>query len=126
MTWSLNTRLLVASSVVLIAFLGATGLVLDNAFRASAESALRERLQNQLYALLAASDVDDSGILKLPAELPDPRFSQIGSGLYAEVVDAGGQMQWRSRSMLGVSIPFPKSPAIGQRVFAPIATQNGA
>jgi len=126
MSASLNTRLLVASSVVLAAFLGATGLVLDNAFRASAESALRDRLQNQLYALLAATDVDDHGVLKLPAELPDPRLSQIDSGLYAEVVDASGQALWRSRSMLGLHIPFPKSPAVGKRSFVPVQAKNGA
>jgi len=125
MTPSLNTRLLVASSVVLAAFLGATGLTLDNAFRASAESALRDRLQNQLYALLAASDVDDRGVLRLPAELPDPRFSQIGSGLYAEVVDADGRALWRSRSMLGLHVPFPKPPAVGKRAFVPLAAGNG-
>lgn len=125
MTLSLNTRLLVASSVVLAAFLGTTGLVLDNAFRASAESALRDRLQNQLYALLAASDVDDHGVLKLPADLPEPRFSQVGSGLYAEVVDAAGRALWRSRSMLGRKISFPKSPAVGKRIVAPIQGQNG-
>jgi len=125
MSWSLNTRLLAASTVVLAAFLGITGLVLDNAFRASAESALRDRLQNQLYALLAASDVDELGALKLPAELPDPRFSQVGSGLYAEVVDAGGHTLWRSRSTLGLRIPYPKSERVGRRVFTPLSTRSG-
>jgi len=123
--WSLNTRLLAASTVVLAAFLGATGLVLDNAFRANAESALRDRLQNQMYALLAASDVDEQGVLKLPPELPDPRFSQIGSGLYAEVVDAHGQAQWQSRSMLGLRIPFPDSRTVGARVFTALETRKG-
>lgn len=126
MTLSLNARLLAASTLVLTAFLGATGLSLDNAFRASAESALRDRLQNQLYALLAASDVDDAGVLKLPAELPDPRFSQINSGLYAEVVDAAGRTLWRSRSLLGVDLRFPPVPAVGQRTFAPIEAASGA
>jgi hypothetical protein len=47
MTLSLNTRLLLASSLVLAAFLGITGLVLDRAFRASADTALRDRLQGR-------------------------------------------------------------------------------
>jgi len=104
-TLSLNTRLLLASSVVLAAFLGITGLVLDSAFRASADTALRDRLQGYVYALLAASDLDARGRLRLPAELPDPRFSLIGSGLYAEVVDSGGRPVWRSKSLLGLKIP---------------------
>lgn len=124
MTLSLNTRLLLASSVVLAAFLGITGLVLDRAFRASADTALRDRLQGYVYALLAASDLDAHGKLRLPAELPDPRFSLIGSGLYAEVVDSGGQLVWRSKSLLGLTIPFAKIPLVGEREFVPLAVDR--
>ena len=124
MTLSLNTRLLLASSVVLAAFLGITGLVLDRAFRASADTALRDRLQGYVYALLAASDLDARGKLHLPAELPDPRFSLIGSGLYAEVVDSGGKSVWRSKSLLGLTIPFAKPPVVGQREFVALAVDR--
>jgi len=123
-TLSLNTRLLLASSVVLAAFLGITGLVLDRAFRASADTALRDRLQGHVYALLAASDLDARGALRLPAELPDPRFSLIGSGLYAEVVDSGGKPVWRSKSLLGLGIAFSLLPQVGQREFAPLAVDR--
>jgi len=122
---SLTNRLLLASSAVLAGFLGITGLVLDNAFRESAETALRDRLQGHVYALLAASDVDARGLLKLPAELPDARFSQPASGLYAEVTDATGNSLWRAKSMLGVSIPPTPLPAIGQRQFNQINTERG-
>lgn len=124
MTLSLNTRLLLASSLVLAAFLGITGLVLDRAFRASADTALRDRLQGYVYALLAASDLDARGKLHLPAELPDPRFSLIGSGLYAEVVDSGGKPIWRSKSLLGLTIPFANAPVVGQREFVPLAVDR--
>ena len=124
MTLSLNTRLLLASSVVLAAFLGITGLVLDRAFRASADTALRDRLQGYVYALLAASDLDAHGKLRLPAELPDPRFSLIGSGLYAEVVDSSAQPVWRSKSLLGLTIPFAKIPLVGEREFVPLAVDR--
>ena len=125
MTLSLNARLLLASSVVLAAFLGITGLILDNAFHDSAETALRDRLQGHVYALLAASDNDAHGVLHLPAELPDPRFSMVDSGLYAEVVGVGGAPVWRSKSMLGRRIPFGPAPALGQRAFAPAMTDSG-
>ena len=124
MTLSLNTRLLLASSVVLAAFLGFTGLVLDSAFRASADTALRDRLQGYVYALLAASDLDARGTLHLPAELPDARFSLIGSGLYAQVVDSSGTSIWRSKSMLGLTIPFASTPGVGQREFAQLAVDR--
>lgn len=125
MTLSLNTRLLLTSSLVLAAFLGMTGLVLDNAFRDSAETALRDRLQGQVYALLAASDLDTRGQLQLPAELPDPRLSLIGSGLYAEVLDADGTAIWRSRSLLGFAVPPSPVPAVGQRAFARLGDDSG-
>ena len=124
MTLSLNARLLLASSVVLAAFLGVTGLVLDRAFQASTEAALRDRLQGHLYALLAASDLDKGGVLGLPAELPDPRFSLIGSGLYAELVSSTGAPLWRSKSLLGSQIVFAKAPALGQRAFAKLTTDK--
>jgi len=123
-TLSLNTRLLLASSMVLAAFLGITGLVLDSAFRASADTALRDRLQGYVYALLAASDLDARGKLHLPAELPDARFSLIGSGLYAEVVDGSGKPVWRSKSLLGLNIPFTKTPAVGEREFVKIEVER--
>ena len=125
MILSLNTRLLLASSVVLAAFLGATGLVLDRAFQASTEAALRDRLQGHLYALLAASDLDKRGVLQLPAELPDPRFSLVGSGLYAELVGPTNTPLWRSKSLLGSQLIFAKVPALGQREFAKLTTDKG-
>jgi two-component system sensor histidine kinase PhoQ len=123
---SLTARLLLASSAVLTGFLGVTGLVLDNAFRDSAETALRDRLQGHVYALLAASDQDARGVLQLPAELPDPRFSQIDSGLYAEVLDARGQSLWRGRSLLGVTLPPTPRPAVGERRFERVTSDRGA
>lgn len=125
-TLSLNARLLLASSVVLAGFLGATGFVLDRAFQASTEVALRDRLQGHLYALLAASDLDKRGVLRLPAELPDPRFSLIGSGLYAEVVDRAGAPVWRSKSLLGTNFVFSKTPSLGQREFSKLTGDKGA
>lgn len=125
MNLSLNARLLLASGAVLAAFLGATGLVLDNAFRDSAETTLHDRLQGHIYALLAASDTDANGRLHLPADLPDPRFSQLGSGLYATVSDDRGGAIWRSRSMLGMRVPFASAPALGRHTFARLESDTG-
>ncbi|BAV34877.1 histidine kinase [Sulfuricaulis limicola] len=119
---SLRARLLLVSAVVLAGFLGLTGLALDQAFRASAESALRERLQSHLYALLAAADLDANSRLELPVELPEPRFNLVGSGLMAEVRDAAGEPVWRSRSALGAEFAgVSPAAAPGERVF----TQTG-
>jgi two-component system sensor histidine kinase PhoQ len=118
---SLRARLLLVSAVVLAGFLGLTGLALDQAFRASAESALRERLQSHLYALLAAADLDAGNRLELPVELPEPRFNLVGSGLMAEVRDAGDALVWRSRSALGAEFKGISTSAPGERVYSQTA-----
>lgn len=80
---SLHGRLLLAASIVLTAFISITGFSLDRAFRQSAETALRDRLQGHIYALLAASEVSPDGRVRIARSLADPRFSTPGSGLYA-------------------------------------------
>ena len=87
MNLSLHSRLLAVASVVLLFFFGLTGLVLDKAFRDSAESGVQERLQTHVYVLLAAAEIDAGIMLFMPDELPDPRFSVAQSGLYAQVID---------------------------------------
>ncbi|MGH8554047.1 MAG: ATP-binding protein, partial [Gammaproteobacteria bacterium] len=87
---SLNTRLLIAASVVLAAFLGLTGLTLDEAFRESALAAVREQLKVQIYSLLAAAELDDREKLAVPKRPPEVRLDTPGSGLYAQVNDAAG------------------------------------
>lgn len=117
---SLRARLLLVSAVVLAGFLGLTGLALDRAFSTSAESALRERLQGHLYALLAAADLNDHQQLELPIELPEPRFNLIGSGLMAEVRDASGATVWRSRSAIGTEFVGVAASVPGERVYTPL------
>lgn len=121
---SLRARLLLVSAAVLAGFLGLTGVALDQAFRASADSALRERLQSHLYALLAAADLNARDQLELPVELPEPRFNLIGSGLMAEVRDAAGMTVWRSRSALGAELEGGPGTVPGERVYTQIS--NGA
>lgn len=114
---SINTRLLAAASVVLAAFLGLTGLVLDRAFRDAADTALRERLQAHVYALLAAADVNAGGELSLPDTLPEPRYATPGSGLYAQVRRADNGPLWRSPSAVGLEISWPTVADAGKPHF---------
>ncbi len=117
---SLRARLLVVSAVVLLGFFALTGAALDQAFRRSAESALRERLQGHLYAVLAASDLNANNALELPAELPEPRFNLVGSGLIAEVRDAEGATVWRSRSALGDTLEDVSPPPLGEQMYTQV------
>ena len=100
---SLRARQLLAASLGLLAFLALAGYALDRAFVSTAEQNLRHRLKG--YALSYANKVEfarDGSLI--PPELPvDPRFSQPGSGLYAEVVLPSGH--WGSDSTLGPGLP---------------------
>jgi two-component system sensor histidine kinase PhoQ len=123
--WSLNARLLVGASVVLFCFLGLTGLAVDRAFRSSAQSAFQDRLQGHIYALLAAADLLPDGKLSLPDDLPDHRFNEPASGLYARITDADRRTVWRSRSMLGLATVFPGPLRAGDRQFFGMVAPNG-
>ncbi len=115
---SLQSRLLLAASLVLLAFLGLTGWSLERAFRNSTLAAVKERLQAQVYMLLGAADLDSEGHLTLPEGLPEARLSTPGSGLYARVVERGGKVLWRSTSLLGKKLPpWPAPPAPGRSRF---------
>jgi len=125
MTLSLHARLLLAASIVLALFLGATGWALDRAFHESAERALRERLQVHLYTLLAAAELDKQDRMQLPPDLPEPRFGLTGSGLYASFSRHDGTDRWHSRSALGLTLPFASRPKVGERLFETLAGADG-
>lgn len=113
--------MLIAATLVMAAFLLLTGLVLDNAFRRSAEKAMRDRLQGHIYTLLAAAEPDKRGVLQIPASLPEPRFSTIGSGLYAEIITDQKKRLWRSPSALGIVVVFRKKTRLGKNIFEHIS-----
>ena len=105
MILSLQARLLLAAVLVLLIFTGLTGLVLDKAFRQSAEAAMQDRLQGYLFALLAAVDVDSKGVPRFSRNLPDARFDRPGSGLYAQVSGSDHAVALSSPSLLGLELP---------------------
>jgi two-component system sensor histidine kinase PhoQ len=116
--YSLSSRLLISVSVLLLLFFGITIAVLDTAFTEAGEQSRRDILDGQLVALLAAAEPDDSGELALPARLREPRFGQIGSGLYGELRNTNGDVIWRSQSALGLEIPEGIVPDLGNHLFA--------
>lgn len=116
---SLRSRLLIAGSVVLAAFLILTGFTLDQAFQDSGLAAVQSRLQGQVYMLLGAAQVDAFNRLTIPQTLPEARFSTPDSGLYGDVMDPQGNLIWRSPSLLGLALPFfPAVRNAGEMQFA--------
>lgn len=97
--YSLQTRLLTAVSVLLSLFLGLTGVVLDRAFRSSVEAGVAEQLQVQIYVLLSAVE-EDNGEFYFLADLREPRFSQLNSGLYGMVSSPAQEEVLRTPSAL--------------------------
>lgn len=122
---SLSARLTLAASLVLVAFLGLTGLALERAFLDAGLAAVRDRLQGQVYVLLAAAEVEEDRRLVMPRVLPEARLSSPVSGLYARIIDAEGEVLWHSPSLLGTEIPFPTTRADGIAEFAPVDARDG-
>ncbi len=114
---SLSARLLISVSVLLIFFFGVTIVILDTAFRSAGEQAREDILDGHLMALLAAAEPSEAGVLAMPPDLHEPRFGNIGSGLYAELRNADGAVVWHSRSALGFEMPVGPVPQSGVRSF---------
>ena len=110
---SLRQRLLGIGLLVVVVFSAGIGSALDLAFRDVAETLRMERLQAQVYMLLASADLD-GGKLSMPDVLPEPRLSPPGSGMYALIYDAQGQTVWRSGSMLGQEMEIPPLGKLGE------------
>lgn len=106
-TQSLSFRLLATEGLVLAAFFALVAVVLEQSFRESAEQALKERLQVQIYSLLSTAELKNSGDLSIPPNLPEPRFVNPGSGLYAFIQQPKKNLVWRSPSSIGLDVPTP-------------------
>jgi two-component system, OmpR family, sensor histidine kinase PhoQ len=119
---SLRRRLILSVLVVLVVFFGVTVFLLDVMFRHAAERSLREVLDAQMIALVAAADPDGPESAT-PTALLDTRFDTPGSGLYAEIRSASGESIWRSQSTTGTQVQFgpPLEPGARQFMFTQIA-----
>ncbi|MEQ1558327.1 MAG: ATP-binding protein [Methyloglobulus sp.] len=106
-TKSLSFRLLATEGIVLVAFFALVSVVLEQSFRESAVQALKERLQIQIYSLLSTAELKNTGELSIPPTLPEPRFANPGSGLYAFIQEPNKNLAWRSPSSIGLDVPVP-------------------
>lgn len=125
---SLYFRLNLTAILVLIIFLSATGVVLDNAFLESSRLSLRERMLGQVYQLLSASMVSETGqlIMPLPIHLPYPQLALPDSGLYAFVGSNGNsQLLWRSPSLRNRRTPPPFTLQVGEKHWSDVHMEDG-
>jgi len=123
---SLRTRLLVSVSVLLTIFIAIAMVILDFGFRELSDREMRRRLEVQLLALISASDDHISGELQPAAQLAETRFKNPGSGLYAEIFRTDGRASWRSNSLAGTGLDFPRDVLQGERRIKQLRRSDGA
>ena len=113
---SLNRRIVLSASLVLLIFITLTAAALNRAFIESSETALRDKLTSQLYALLAAAEVSDSEII-MPSNELDALLGLPSSGVYASIINQAGDILWQSSSALGTRLPAPQWLKTGDKRF---------
>lgn len=118
--YSLTRRLLVLVTIALAVFFGLTATALDAIFRDLAQRSLRELLDAQIVALIAAAETDDLGRVSGASTDADSRLQTPGSGLYAEVRTLEGETLWRSPSTAGTFLDFtaPSGVAVAPLRYA--------
>ena len=118
--YSLTRRLLVLVTIALAIFFGLTATALDAIFRDLAQRSLRELLDAQIVALIAAAETDELGRVAGASTDADSRLQTPGSGLYAEVRTLEGETLWRSPSTAGTFLDFtaPSGVAVAPLRYA--------
>jgi two-component system sensor histidine kinase PhoQ len=117
---SLSRRLLLSLFVPLVVFFGVTMVVLDASFRDVAQRSLRDSLDAQIVALIAAAEQQPDGSFEPEAASPglETRLSIPGSGLYAQIQSTEvGDVPWRSASAAGTFIDFGPPVAAGEKRY---------
>jgi two-component system sensor histidine kinase PhoQ len=113
---SLNLRIILSATLVLVIFISLTALTLERAFSDSAETALQDRLTTQLYALMAAAEVGTDGLV-MPTDELDALLGLPSSGVYAYITSKSGDTLWQSSSALGAEPPAPLALGRGEKRF---------
>jgi two-component system sensor histidine kinase PhoQ len=108
--------MLLSMLAVLVVFFALTVFLLDTLFRHAAERSLREVLDAQMVALIAAADPDGPESVT-PTQTLETRLLTPGSGLYAEIRSASGESIWRSESTTGTTVQFGPPLESGDRRF---------
>ena len=121
---SLQNRLLLTATILLVFFLGMTGLALDKAFQSSAESAELAKMESELYVLLGAAELNQNGQLEMANDLAEPRFSVPESGLVAQIITADDSISWVSASALGLILPPFEGLEVDKSIFQRLAVSG--
>lgn len=113
---SLLLQLLLGAGLALLLALSLIALAVDRGFRASAESALEERLRSVTFLVLSSIELGPAGQPLMPEELAEPQLQQPGGSLHAGAMTPAGA--WTSPSLVGV-VDAPRARLIerGETLF---------
>lgn len=117
---SLNQRILLSATLVLLFFIAGITLTLDRAFYDSARLGVQDRLFAKLLMIMGDAEVEDSGALDVPTNLLDAELGHVNSDTYAFIIDHTNTIAWRSTSSLNEQIPPVDLLEKGKKEFAQI------
>ena len=102
---SIQNRLLITTTCVLVVFLTIVGWVLDRSHTDSVVTGAEEQLRLVIYSMMGSIQEVD-GRLHFDRGLSEPRLTQPDSSLYAQVSNEAGDKIWISPSAVttGVAI----------------------
>ena len=110
---SVSRRLLVAVALPLLLFFVLTAYAIDYVFGEQSTAALRDRLEEQVVALITAVDLDFEGKLVVNLLDPESRLDVPGSGQYAALRDDNGKLLWSSPSLAGTDLVLGTKLPVG-------------
>ncbi len=114
---SFSRQLVVSIGVPLVLAFALTVWALDRIFRNRPGRALRERLDEEIIALVTAAELNEEGRMDVRLADPESRLSSPGSGHYALVRNQRGRELWRSPSLAGRQLDFGSTLATGKASF---------
>ncbi len=122
---SIRTRMLWVITLLLILFFGVAGLLIDRNYVDSSFKAFKERLNVQLFALVAVIEETQPGVFQVAYPLQDFRVFEEGSGVYTAFFQNHGDRYWVSPSATGLESIFIRSLNAGERHTAVKTTAQG-
>ena len=121
---SLNARMLLSVSILLIVFFGLAAGALDYLFRDASLNAIEDHLEAESLVLMAAAEEDDGKLVPVKEQL-DVRFLTPNSGLYGEIATSDGKGLWRSHSLLNNKLSTVSRLRPGQTHFGSSRLADG-
>jgi two-component system sensor histidine kinase PhoQ len=120
---SLKIRLLLMTSIMLIALAVSGGFLLLQSFSLVQMKALKERLKVHNYSILAQVEYNDEQFF-LHEVLSDQHFNQENSGLYAIILNQQQQRVWASRSAQSLPNFSPTAINVGLWQYSLAKNEN--